>query len=930
MADSENKPKSSGGAARAALKAAPVIIVGSVMFSFISYWRVAAVVLCDLASTAFYIGGIVEQAIGPAAPWYILAVMLFSYAVRAVYIESCSLFVRGGVYRVVKEAIGGMPAKAAVSALLFDYILTGPISSVSAGQYLIGWLLEFVAITNPHLAISNDAVRADIKQYGAVVVAVCITLYFFRKNLIGIHESSGKALRIMGFTTVVAVIVLAWCGLTLVVRGPANSVPVLPDLTPKVKFAVEPNGVDRLTGEAREVWARDPVTKKLVPELDEAGNPVPKTNPLTHHQEDPLGFLPAVFPELSAKLRHIDSALTLIGVFGLVLAFGHSILAMSGEETMAQVYREVESPKLPNFKKAAFVIFTYSLILTAGISFLAVLLIPDEVRMKDYADNLLGGLAMHVVGPPWMRILLNAVVVAAGFLILSGAVNTSIIGSSGVLNRVAEDGVLPDKLQKPHSKYGTTYRILYIIVGLQVFTIVVSRGDMVLLGEAYAFGVIWSFLFNALSMLVLRFKDQREREFKVPVNVRIGEFELPVGLLFVFLVLASTAVINLFTKQVATVGGLTFASILMGVFLVTERFTHAQRKGTAHEHIEQFTERSSATVTPESIGSTKPYRKLVAIRSPQNLYMLQRSLDETDPETTDVVVMTAKTTPVGDDAPNVAELDQYDRKLMTAVIELAEKVGKQIKPLVVPTNNPLYAVMNTAKSLGVQELVVGASNKYTAEEHLDQMAFYWISINGGEQVPLTIRVLSRNWDVHYDIAGGNRIPHISERKARTVAELRAAGIGVRRVLMVHDNTPHASDLFETILTTLDPDVVFDLAHPANGQASSTGNASGTTSTRLLQDIQRAEKVGREVAVHELSGDRGPEIVRLALEKDYDLVVLDAPPIGEESAEAATWQQYIREHASCAVCLLSLPTIQREVVDTTPSVARTADRKPMPR
>src|SRR5205807_7951052 len=142
--------------------------------------------------------------------------------------------------------------------------------------------------------------------------------------------------------------------------------------------------------------------------------------------------------------------------FGLLLAFGHSILAMSGEETLAQVYREVESPKLQNFKKAAFVIFTYSLIMTAGISFLAVLIIPDEVRMKDYADNLLGGLAMHVVGPAWMRILLNAIVVAAGFLILSRAVNTSLIGSNGVLNRVAEAGVLPDRLQKPHPRYGTT------------------------------------------------------------------------------------------------------------------------------------------------------------------------------------------------------------------------------------------------------------------------------------------------------------------------------------------------------------------------------------------------------------------------------------------------------------------------------------------
>src|SRR6516164_9014379 len=117
-----------------------VLVVTSVMFTFIGFWRTAAIVLCDLASTAYYIGGIVESQIGKAAPWFILAVMLFSYAVRSVYIESCAMFVRGGVYRIVKEAMGGGPARLAVSALLFDYILTGPISGVSAGQYVIGLL----------------------------------------------------------------------------------------------------------------------------------------------------------------------------------------------------------------------------------------------------------------------------------------------------------------------------------------------------------------------------------------------------------------------------------------------------------------------------------------------------------------------------------------------------------------------------------------------------------------------------------------------------------------------------------------------------------------------------------------------------------------------------------------------------------------------
>src|SRR5207302_4651467 len=124
--------------------------------------------------------------------------------------------------------------------------------------------------------------------------------------------------------------------------------------------------------------------------------------------------------------------LSLVGLLGIFIAFGHSILAMSGEETLAQVYREVESPKLPNFKKAAFIVFVYSLVVTAGISFLAVLLIPDKDRMAKYSGNLIGGLAMNVWGPVWAQFLLNIFVVTIGFLILAGAVNTAIIGSNGV------------------------------------------------------------------------------------------------------------------------------------------------------------------------------------------------------------------------------------------------------------------------------------------------------------------------------------------------------------------------------------------------------------------------------------------------------------------------------------------------------------------
>src|SRR5580765_8868024 len=128
-----------------------VVIATTAMLTFISFWRAAAIVLNDLGSSAFYAGAIAEEAIGKAAPWFILAIMLFSYVVRAMYIESCSMFVRGGVYRVVKEAMGGTLAKISVSALMFDFVLTGPISGVSAGQYLTGFVNDLLGYA--HLGI---------------------------------------------------------------------------------------------------------------------------------------------------------------------------------------------------------------------------------------------------------------------------------------------------------------------------------------------------------------------------------------------------------------------------------------------------------------------------------------------------------------------------------------------------------------------------------------------------------------------------------------------------------------------------------------------------------------------------------------------------------------------------------------------------------
>src|ERR687886_241106 len=149
-----------------------VVVATSVMLSFISFWRAAAIVLNDLGSSAFYVGGIAEQFVGKAAPWFILGVMLFSYAVRALYIESSSMFTRGGVYRVVKEAMGGTMAKLAVSALIFDFILTGPISGVSAGQYIVGLIAQTLTYFGHPWSPTKETVNLL-----AAGIAVLVTVY---------------------------------------------------------------------------------------------------------------------------------------------------------------------------------------------------------------------------------------------------------------------------------------------------------------------------------------------------------------------------------------------------------------------------------------------------------------------------------------------------------------------------------------------------------------------------------------------------------------------------------------------------------------------------------------------------------------------------------------------------------------------------------
>lgn len=648
-----------------------VLVATTAMLTFISFWRAAAIVLNDMGSSAFYAGAIAEHFVGKTGPWFILAIMILAYAVRALYIESCSMFVRGGVYRVVKEAMGSTLAKFSVSALMFDYILTGPISGVSAGLYLVGLLNELLQYSHSGVVLPTNLTAAAF--------AIMVTLYFWWENIKGIPESSEKALRIMYVTTVMVVMMIGWCGYTLWVRG-----------------------------------AHIP--------------PFPSLSTLTY-SKDALGWLSR------SQLPYT------IGLVGILIGLGHSVLAMSGEETLAQVYREIQHPKLKNLEKAGFVIFVYSLIFTAGVAFFAVMIIPDAVR-QNYFDNPIGGLAMYLAGPLSLRLLFRGFVVVVGTLMLAGAVNTAIVGSNGVLNRVSEDGILPGWFRHPHPRFGTSHRILNLVVGLQILTIILSGGNIFVLGEAYAFGVMWSFAMKSLAVLVLRFTEPGPRDFRVPLNLRLGKLEFPIGLGLITVTLVALCSINLFTKQVATVSGVAFTIIFFGVFTASEKIS--QKRGAVHSELDQFNLEPGSDLAPEALGA-RPGNILVMVRDYNTLYNLTSVLNLADTRKQDVVVLHLRLLARAGSGEHELEPDQLfgvkEQSLFTQALSLAEKKGKTIHLAVAAATEKWDGILRAAQSLQSSTIVLGVSPSRSVTEEARIAGLAWEQL-AAPRPNLTLEILS--------------------------------------------------------------------------------------------------------------------------------------------------------------------------------------------
>jgi hypothetical protein len=276
---------------------------------------------------------------------------------------------------------------------------------------------------------------------------------------------------------------------------------------------------------------------------------------------------------------------------------------------------------------------------------------------------------------------------------------------------------------------------------------------MFVLGEAYAFGVIWSFVFKTLSVLILRYKDKYHRMWRMPLNLtwfRPGGKDFPLGLTLTFLVLFATAIVNLFTKQVATISGVAFTLALFLIFEISEKINgqaaHAYGEEPEKFNLELVEEREVDSIRLGLFATTK---RLIAIRDPGNLTHLHRYLSERDDA--EIIALTVRTEKGLASSDGGQIFSAAEEKLFSKVVKVCEDHGRAVTPLVVVSNDQVYAIARIAYLLSVDEVVMGASARFSSDIQLENFAMHWGSLGDSDEHHVKVRVLSEEHDIRAEI-----------------------------------------------------------------------------------------------------------------------------------------------------------------------------------
>jgi len=642
---------------RRPIRKVPIVLTAGVLQSLLPAWRAAALAAAHVGFAAVFAAGVAYDRLGPSAVWFVLPITLLAGAFRAVDIESYALFLPGGLGGRAREAFGPTGGRLALAAGLTERIAAAALAASVAGHYLS-------TLTASPSAIAPFRPQLTPDSLSTFLAIVLLGVTWLRERHAARPSTWLGRSAWMQASLGTFLLLAIWGGISLIAT-PGRALTTLSNL-PTLPF-----------------W----------PPLNAAVQ-----------SNDWLAIARAVVDAIAGSLA------------GLAL----TAFALGSGDALAHVAPALPQPRIPALRRTALTVTAFGVIVTAGTTFLCVLLLPPDY-WRIWRAAPLSGLAQELAGATWFGAIAALLVAFAAAFVMSETLRSALVDARGLLHHAAAR-LLPIDVDSPaHPKLLRGF-VDVIAAGIAL-VIVAASGQPSWLAMVYAVGVIATLLLKTATLVRLRAIRPTQLAFRVPFNVRLRGRERPAGLLALAALLALLAIALLLAGGPAAV--ITAAAFASGVALLTARERQARREEALTPDDQDTVALLSRTEIALEQVEAAPGNALVAVRNPHVLPHLLSALREArGPE---LVVMTSRLTGVDvqeEDVQAEAPTDA-ERRLFSRVLTLAEQHGRVVRLVIVPAHDVFDAIVTAAVRLRSSIVYVGESSTLSADEQARLLGEAW-------------------------------------------------------------------------------------------------------------------------------------------------------------------------------------------------------------
>jgi magnesium transporter len=415
------------------------------------------------------------------------------------------------------------------------------------------------------------------------------------------------------------------------------------------------------------------------------------------------------------------------------VGFGLTIPVIGGGEALAHAAQDLPSPRVQGLRRTRRLVVAFTLLVGALGTFLVLLLVPAGEHAA-WLNAPLAGLTQFLSGPEWLRDLMATALALASVCVLLPAAYAALQDAVQLLHGASGEGTLPFGLGRLHTKFGTPAQAVDVAVGAIVTVVLASGARVPWVARAYAVAIAIALVLLIAALIVFRRTRGSVLPYKAPFNLRLMGAERPVGLFVTGLLVAGSTALLIATGDVPSIAATLLIAVVGALFTVAGRGASAELATTGSA----FDLLISAELSPDQIEA-RPGNVLVSVRNPSFLTHVAAAFQTAGDR--DIVIMTARLLDIDvtEEAARDPAPTPYERRLLSEVVALAERVNRPVRLLIVPTRNVLDAIVGTVIRLRSSDVYVGESSTLSAEDQARLLGEAWERASKPE--PLDVRLV---------------------------------------------------------------------------------------------------------------------------------------------------------------------------------------------